>query len=350
MSELNSYTHNFREFQHYWFDLQEKIDSYARPIPGRKLDSDNYEPHELMAHSMTALGDPGQAIYGDIHEHGENEVENFLVEDAEGKDEAEEADVYWQQFQEADQALRNPRGRDIHKAGRRRYGGRTRRPSQRRLRGARGTSARRLHVRRGPINMSQDYIDSDYLLNGEPEDGELLEAVESLADTAYRNVTEWKDAVRSEDPVERIEKLGEEAAQTAYLLDRVQSEWANRNRDRIGYDRKARDIDLPEHEKKIVQAGLDVYRFTNDAGTQMEFLGKENRIGDSLDEMNYGDFCLISGDRLETVDREYGGGIETINDKLRMMNPGVEFDVEIEQDPDLDRLEEESDVVEFDLI
>lgn len=191
--------------------------------------------------------------------------------------------------------------------------------------------------------MGEEYgMDRDYLLEEDPDDEELLDAVESLVDTTYRNVTEWKMAVRSEDSVGRIEELGEEAAQAAYLLDRVQSNWANRNQDRIGYDRRAKEIDLPEHEKKVIQAGLDVYRFAKDAGTQREFLGKENRVGDSPDEMNYGDFCLISGDNVgfESVDREYDGEIEPLEDKLDRMNPNVQFDIEINKDVDITELEE----------
>lgn len=192
-------------------------------------------------------------------------------------------------------------------------------------------------------------VDAEYLLDGDAEDEELLDAVEALADTAYRTVTEWKMAVRSEEPVDRIEELGEEAAQTAYLLDRVQSEWANRNQDRIAYDGKMQDIDLPEHEKRVIQTGLDVYRFVKDAGTQMEFLGKENRVGDAPDEMNYGDFCLLSGDNLsfDSADREYDGGIETIDDKLSRMHPGISLDVNIEHEPDLEQIEEEAGSIEI---
>ena len=86
-----------------------------------------------------------------------------------------------------------------------------------------------------------------------------------------------------------------------------------------------------------------------DAGTQMEFLGKDNRVGDSPDSMNYGDFCLISGDNLgfESADREYDGNIETINDKLERMHPGIDLDITVTKDPDVDLLEEESDAIEF---
>ena len=191
----------------------------------------------------------------------------------------------------------------------------------------------------------ENEVDTDYLLNENSDDEELLDAVESLVDTTYRNVTEWKRAVRSEDSVERIEELGEEAARTAYLLDRVQSEWADRNQERISYDRQAQEIDLPEHEKKVVQAGQDVYRFAKDAGTQREFLGKENRVGDSPDEMNYGDFCVISGNNVgfESVDREYDGEIEPVEDKLDRMNPGMNFDVKINKDVDITELDEDED-------
>lgn len=108
MAELSSYMRNFREFQDYWFDLQERTDAYGSPIEGDRLDSDGFEPHELMGHSVTALGDPGWAIYEDIHEYGEAEVVQFLVEDAIENDSPEKAGVYWNQFQKADSILRNP--------------------------------------------------------------------------------------------------------------------------------------------------------------------------------------------------------------------------------------------------
>ncbi|MBC5793566.1 MAG: hypothetical protein H8Z69_06075 [Nanohaloarchaea archaeon] len=86
-----------------------------------------------------------------------------------------------------------------------------------------------------------------------------------------------------------------------------------------------------------------IARFAKDAGTQREFLGKENRVGDSLGEMNYGDFCVISGDNMgfESIDREYDGEIETVEDKLDRMNPGMNFDVKINKDADITELEED---------
>lgn len=194
--------------------------------------------------------------------------------------------------------------------------------------------------------IAEEYgVDAEYLLKDDPEDEELLEAVESLADTAYRNVTEWKMAIRSENSVERIEELGEEAAQAAYLLERVQSEWANRNRGRIAYDGKAQKTDLSEREKKLNQVAEEVSRFALDAGTQREFLGKENRVGNSPNEMNYGDFCLISGDNVGgSVDRQYNGEIESVEEKYKDMHSGIQFDVEINEDADLSELEAGEDI------
>ncbi|PSH01155.1 MAG: hypothetical protein BRC26_04265 [Nanohaloarchaea archaeon QH_8_44_6] len=200
--------------------------------------------------------------------------------------------------------------------------------------------------------VAEEYeVDVDYLLNEDPDDQELLDAVESLADTTYRNVTEWKMAIRSEDSVDRIEGLGEKAAQAAYLLERIQSEWTNRNIDRIAYDGKKQKTDLSEPEKKINQIGEEVLGFATDAGTQKEFLGKENRVGDSPDEINYGDFCLISGDNveLESVEREYDGRIETIERKFNNMHSGMYFDVGIEEDADLAELEQAENMELFEL-
>ena len=108
MAEMNSHVGNFREFQDYWFDLQEKIDAYGSPVEGQKLDSDNFDNYEIIGHSMAHLGDPGWSIYEDIDEHGEAEVAHFLVENAIERGCPEQAGVYWEMFQEADEALRNP--------------------------------------------------------------------------------------------------------------------------------------------------------------------------------------------------------------------------------------------------
>lgn len=107
MSELNSYMHNFREFQGYWFSIQEKIEDLELGVLGDRLDSGNLEPHEFIGNDMAALGDPGWVIYEDIHEHGEAEVAHFLVEDAISEGEPKKAGVYWEKFQEADEALEN---------------------------------------------------------------------------------------------------------------------------------------------------------------------------------------------------------------------------------------------------
>lgn len=98
----------FREFQDYWFNLQEKIDAYGTPIQGERLQSDKFEPHELISQSIASLGDPGYTIYEKIDEHGEAKTIQFLIEDSIRRAEPEKAGLYWEKFEEADKALRNP--------------------------------------------------------------------------------------------------------------------------------------------------------------------------------------------------------------------------------------------------
>lgn len=168
--------------------------------------------------------------------------------------------------------------------------------------------------------MNQQYIENELT------DEELLENINELTDTTYRQVTNWKAAIRNEEPVEEIEQIAEEAAKTVYTLDIVQSEWKKRNFDREHFT---------EYEMETIDQASDAYRFAKDAGTRREYLGKENSIGYEPDQMNYGDFCLINGNNVGFEKQKHETEIETIENKIRSMNPGIDFKINIDQEADL---------------
>jgi hypothetical protein len=127
--------------------------------------------------------------------------------------------------------------------------------------------------------LSNGGLDVDYLLEEDLGEEEFVEAEEKLIDRAYRDVTECRMAVRSEQEVEEVNSLAEDAARTAYIIDRVQTEYLKENS--VG--------NLSDDERETVTQGNRAWRFVNDSGTQMQYEGREP------EDIEEGAFVLVNG-------------------------------------------------------
>lgn len=128
-------------------------------------------------------------------------------------------------------------------------------------------------------------------------------------------------AVKGERPVDEVDRIAREAAQTAYVLDRVTTDFF----DAYG--------ELSDSEIENVNLCRRAWRFVNEAGKQMKYMGKDR------DEMGEGDFVLINGNNVEPFSTGF--------DSIETYTPPSEFieefsgsvritSFEVDPDPDLD--------------
>ncbi len=130
-------------------------------------------------------------------------------------------------------------------------------------------------------------LDTQYLLENDLTDDEFEEAAVRLIDNAYRKVTEWRMSVRSERPVDEVDQLAEEAGKTAYILDRVTSDFYDAYRN------------LGDRQLDLVNKGRRAWRFVNESGTQMQYTGKDP------EELEEGDFVLVNGNNVDPFAEEH---------------------------------------------
>lgn len=174
-------------------------------------------------------------------------------------------------------------------------------------------------------------IDPDYLLENDLSNEEFVNASEKLVDRAYRKATEWSSAVRNEKSVEDVNRIAKEAAETAYILDRVVSDFFE------AYGK------LSDKQVEAVNAGRRAWSFVNEVGTQLKYAGKE------AEEMEEGDFVLINGNNIDPFSEEFDQldtyrspheYIEDLSGRVRISS------FEVNKDADLDDVPED-DVIEF---
>lgn len=174
--------------------------------------------------------------------------------------------------------------------------------------------------------LSNGELDPDYLMENELESDEFVEASEMLIDRAYRKATEWEMAVKSERPVDEVDDIAREAAETAYVLDRVVSDFF----DAYG--------ELSDEQVENVNMGRRAWTFVNEVGTQMQYLGKDKN------EMEEGDFVLINGNNVEPFSTEFDQ-IETYTHPSEFIEgfsgPIRITSFEVDTDPDLDDIPED---------
>lgn len=180
--------------------------------------------------------------------------------------------------------------------------------------------------------LSNGDLDPDYLLENDLEGEEFKEAQEKLVDRAYRKVTEWRTAVRSERPFEEADKLAKEAAETAYVIDRINSDFV----DNYG--------SLGDAELETLNESNRAWRFVHESGTQMQYEGK------NAEEMNTGDFVLVNGNNVDPFAEEFeeletytppSEYIEKLSGPIRISS------FEVDPEASLDDLDDRDDFVEF---
>jgi hypothetical protein len=183
--------------------------------------------------------------------------------------------------------------------------------------------------------LSNGGLDVDYLLEEDLGEEEFIEAEEKLIDRAYRDVTEWRMAVRSEQEVKEVNSLAEDAARTAYIIDRVQTEYLNENS--IG--------NLSDDERETVTQGNRAWRFVNDSGTQMQYEGREP------EDIEGGAFVLVNGNNasFESTDLEeemelYRAPASYISE---MSGPFEIRYIDVDEDADLEDLPGDGERIEF---
>lgn len=135
--------------------------------------------------------------------------------------------------------------------------------------------------------LSNGDIDPDYLLEQELDNEEYKEASEKLVDRAYRKITEWRMSVRDERPIQEADELAREAAETAYLIDRVNSNFV----DNYG--------NLSDGELEAVNESNRAWRFVNESGTQMQYEGKDS------EQFETGDFVLVNGNNVDPFAEQF---------------------------------------------
>lgn len=135
--------------------------------------------------------------------------------------------------------------------------------------------------------LEESELDTQYLLENDLDDEEFEEASINLIDNAYRKVTEWRMAVREERPVDEVDELAKDAARTAYVLDRLASDFF----DAYG--------ELGDRQVELVNKSRRAWRFVNESGTQMQYTGKDS------EELNEGDFVLVNGNNVDPFTEEH---------------------------------------------
>ena len=179
--------------------------------------------------------------------------------------------------------------------------------------------------------LSNGELDPDYLMENELDEDEFIEASEKLSDRVYRKATEWEMAVKGERPVDEVDGIAREAAETAYVIDRVVSDFF----DAYG--------ELSDNQVEAVNAGRRAWSFVNESGTQLKYMGKDS------EEMEEGDFVLVNGNNVEPFSTDFeqietytrpGEIIEQLSGPVRITS------FEINPDADLDDIPED-DFIEF---
>lgn len=183
--------------------------------------------------------------------------------------------------------------------------------------------------------LSNGELDAEYLIEEDIDEEEFVEAGEKLLDRAYRKATEWEMAVKREASVDEADSLAEEAAEVAYVIDRMQTEYINENS--FG--------NLSEEEREVVTEANRAWSFVNEVGTNMQYLGKEE---EDIDE---GAFTLVNGqrDEFETMDWSSQHDLYSApSEYLDEMSLGLQFtSFEVNEDADLDELPRNGQRIRF---
>lgn len=174
--------------------------------------------------------------------------------------------------------------------------------------------------------LSNGELDPEYLIEEELAEEEFIEAGEKLLDRAYRKATEWGMAVKREESLGETDSLAEEAAETAYVTDRMKAEYIKEN----GFG------SLSDEAREVLTETNRAWTFVNEAGTNMQYIGKEP------EEISEGAFTLIDGqrDEFETTDWNSHDELYTApSEYLDDMSLGFQFtSFEVNKDADLDNL------------
>ncbi|WP_414837469.1 hypothetical protein ACK3SF_04325 [Candidatus Nanosalina sp. VS9-1] len=179
--------------------------------------------------------------------------------------------------------------------------------------------------------LGDDDIDADYVLEEDLDSEEYREASEKLVDAAYRNITEWRMAVRDQRDVEEVDSLARDAAKTAYVIDRMNAEFFD------GYGK------MSDAVMEAFNAGNRAWRFVNEAGTQMQY---EMKDSEDIDE---GEFVLRNGNNVEPLPEEHEGlELYTLPAEfIEQMSGPIRIDsISVDPEASLDDLPED-DFIEF---